>query len=85
VFAKVNIFYGEAAFSRINKREVNLGKILISRPGGKPGEGGMCAAYVVVVVQVALFRVSRSAKWFHCPLVYCQGVLISQMLRSEQK
>jgi hypothetical protein len=30
-----------------------------------------------------VFRVSRSDKWFICPVVYCQGVLISQLLRSE--
>jgi hypothetical protein len=35
---------------------------------------------VVAVVRVVLFRVSRYAKWFSCPLVYCQGALISNCL-----
>ncbi len=37
-------------------------------------------AYLSVGV---LIGVSRSAKWFSCLLLYCQGVLISQLLRSE--
>ncbi len=41
------------------------------------------ADYVVVVGRVGLCRVSRYAKWFTCPLVYHQGALISQSLRSE--
>ncbi len=45
--------------------------------------GGEVCCLVVVVVCVVLFRVSRSAKWFSSALVYCQGALISQLLRSE--
>jgi hypothetical protein len=43
--------------------DIILGKILIRQPGG-PGEYlvGRFAAYVVVVVGVVLFRVSRSTK-----------------------
>ncbi len=53
-----------------------LDKILIRLSEGRR------VAYAVVVICVVLFLVSRSAKWYSCPLVYCFGVLISQLLRS---